>query len=137
MTKPSLDLISVAVDDLQRTAAFYRDGLGWSAERVSTSDDYVKIDLERGLSLLLYERGFFTRQFGHLGVPGQTGGMVLSMLAASEDEVKALVARAGAAGGRLVAGEPQPQAWGGFAGFFADPDGLVWEVIAQPADEEG
>jgi len=135
MTKPSLDLISVAVDDLQRTAAFYRDGLGWSAERVSTSDDYVKIDLERGLSLLLYERGFFTRQFGRLGTADKAGGMVLSMLAGSEDEVKFLIERAGAAGGRLVAGQPQQQAWGGFAGYFADPDGLVWEVIAQPEDE--
>jgi uncharacterized protein len=135
MTKPGLDLISVAVDDLQRTASFYRDGLGWSAERVSTSDDYVKIDLERGLSLLLYERGFFTRQFGHLGTADKAGGMVLSMLAGSEAEVATMVERAAAAGGKLPAGKPQQQAWGGFAGYFADPDGLVWEVIAQPADE--
>jgi len=135
MTKPGLDLISVAVDDLQRTAAFYRDGLGWSAERVSTGDVYVKIDLERGLSLLLYEREFFTRQFGQLGIPDRAGGMVLSMLVTSEAEVAAVVERAAAAGGRLPAGKPQQQAWGGFAGYFADPDGLVWEVIAQPEDE--
>jgi predicted lactoylglutathione lyase len=135
MTKPGLDLISVAVDDLQRTAAFYRNGLGWSAERVSTGDVYVKIDLERGLSLLLYEREFFTRQFGHLVPAGGTGGMVLTTLVANEDEVAATVERAAAAGGRLPAGKPQQQAWGGFAGYFADPDGLVWEVIAQPADE--
>ncbi|WP_191060415.1 VOC family protein [Geminicoccus harenae] len=135
MTKPGLDLISVAVDDLQRTAAFYRDGLGWPAERVSAGDVYVKIDLDRGLSLLLYEREFFTRQFGQLGIPDRAGGMVLSMLVASEAEVAAVVERAAAAGGKLPAGQPQAQAWGGFAGYFADPDGLVWEVIAQPADE--
>ena len=136
MTKPSLDLISVAVDDVQRAAAFYRDGLGW-AERVSTGDDYAKIDLERGLSLLLYERGFFARQFGQLVDAGRTGGMILSRLESSEDAVSALVERAAAAGGRLVAGPPKEQAWGGFAGYFADPDGLVWEVIAQPEDEAG
>ncbi|WP_027134896.1 VOC family protein [Geminicoccus roseus] len=136
MTTPSLDFISLAVDDIERTAAFYRDGLGWPADRITTGDDHVKIDLEHGLSLVLYERSFFASQFGEVVGAGQGGGMIFSTFESTPDGVTTMVERAAAAGGRKVGGEPREHDWGGFAGYFADPDGHVWEVVCNPEDEE-
>jgi uncharacterized glyoxalase superfamily protein PhnB len=124
MARPGIDFISLAVADVRRTLAFYRDGLGWPG--VTAGEDHVKIELERGLSLVFYERGAFEKQYGHLVAASRAGGTVLSQFVT--EDVAALLDRAQAAGGTAL-GPPQDYEWGSRVGYFHDPDGHAWEVI--------
>lgn len=126
-----VSLITLACRDVQRTAAFY-DALGW--QRATGPDDpeaIVSFDLI-GQSLGLYPREMLAED---LGIPadaiGGFSGVTLSHNVATKEEVAPVLALAEAAGGRILrpAGDIF---WGGFIGYFADPEWHVWEVAYNP-----
>ncbi|MDT7526802.1 MULTISPECIES: VOC family protein [Idiomarinaceae] len=134
--QPSISVITLAVDDLERALVFYRDGLGWpTAGIVGTQYEYgavVFFDINPGLKLALWPRASLARDTGlSLAEPTSTN-MLLSHNVAERDQVDAVFAQALAAGASQVKA-PQTVFWGGYAGYFSDPDGHLWEVVFNPA----
>jgi catechol 2,3-dioxygenase-like lactoylglutathione lyase family enzyme len=134
--QPRVTVLTLGVDDLERAVAFYRDGLGWPTPgivgREFAHGAVAFFELAGGVKLALWARGDIAHD---AGVPrGARSATELTLGynvndAASVDAVMAHARRAGAA----VVKEPGPTFWGGYAGYFADPDGHLWEVLWNPA----
>ncbi|WP_229843089.1 VOC family protein [Halomonas urumqiensis] len=124
-----MSLITLGVDDLSRARRFYEEGLGW---RVGLAvEDEVVFFLLNGVILSLYSRVDLAKD---AGVPDSGGGFTGISLAhnvGSQAEVDSVLSEAERAGGRIV--KPASKAeWGGYSGYFADPDGHLWEVAHNP-----
>jgi len=133
--KPRVSLITLAVDDLQRSVKFYRDGLGLHTEGIigaEVEDGRVAFfDLQSGLKLGLYPRKSLVKDFGlPEGKPDATG-FSLAHNVASKKEVDAVMAQAAKADAVIVK-SAQDTFWGGYAGYFQDPDQHLWEVAWNP-----
>jgi catechol 2,3-dioxygenase-like lactoylglutathione lyase family enzyme len=133
--KPRITLITLGVDDLERAVRFYRDGLGLKTEGiVGTEFEHGAVaffDLQAGLKLALWSRLSIVYDTGlPLGNPSSTeftiGHNVSSKV--EVDEVMAQAKRAGA----VVVKSAHDTFWGGYAGYFQDPDGHLWEVAWNP-----
>ena len=122
-----VSLITLGVADVARSAEFYRD-MGW--HRVDSPDGIVVFDL-LGQSLGLYPRADLARDMGLDEDELGTGGATLACNVRDKAEVAQVLDRAGAAGARIL--KPAHDVfWGGHIGYFADPDGHVWEVAFNP-----
>ena len=123
-----ISLITLGVSDLERARQFYTDGLGWTPGFVS---DEVVFFQAGGLIVSLFP---FAALAEDAQVPVATGssGFALAHNVRSKGEVDAVLARAEAAGARLRC-PAQEKPWGGYAGYFSDPDGHLWEVAWTPA----
>ncbi len=122
--------MTLGVADLPRARRFYCEGLGWRA--APSSSEHIVFIPVGGLVLALYPREALAED-AHLppGAPGGFGGITLAHNARSRaavDEALALAVRAGA---RLLK-PAQEVFWGGYSGYFADPDGHPWEVAHNP-----
>ena len=128
--KAKIGLITLGVRDLKRALAFYRDGLGWPTHAYNPEADMVFFSLE-GTCLALYPRDKLAED---AAVPnGQGfGGITLAHNEPSPEQVDAAYAAAIDAGAKAVK-PPSNTFWGGYSGYFADPDGHLWEVIWNPA----
>ncbi len=120
-----VSLITLGVADLERAAAFY-DRLGW--QRSVRGAQGVVFYQAGGLAFALFPRAELA---GDAGVDDSGGGgfhgMALAYNTRTRDEVDVILAEAAAAGGSIV--KPAQEAfWGGYSGYFADPDGFLWEV---------
>ncbi|HXH02591.1 MAG TPA: VOC family protein [Candidatus Competibacteraceae bacterium] len=133
--KPRITLITIGVDDLEAAVRFYRDGLGLKTEGiVGTEFQYGAVAffaLQAGLKLALWPRKSIAHDAGiALGSPSPAeftiGHNVSSK--AEVDEVMEQAKRAGAA----IVKPAQDTFWGGYAGYFQDPDGHLWEVAWNP-----
>jgi len=127
--QPRVDLISLGVRSVGTSRSFYVDGLGWPVHR-EVPGEVLFIQVNRGLILALWDARQMQVQAAtdpQAGVPGITLGHNLGSAA----EVDAVMADAGSAGATIVAA-PQTQPWGGYTGYFADPDGYRWEVAFNP-----
>jgi catechol 2,3-dioxygenase-like lactoylglutathione lyase family enzyme len=134
--KPRISLITLVVDDLERSLRFYRDGLGLATEGiVGTEFEYgaiVFFDLQANLKLALYPRKSLAKDSGlSLDDPGSPS-FSLGHNVSSKAEVDVVMRQAGSAGAGIV--KPAEETfWGGYAGYFQDPDGHLWEVAWNPA----
>jgi len=133
--EPRITVITLAVDDLPRAVAFYRDGLGWPTEGVVGEElengAVAFFELAAGLQLALWPRGSLAADAGvPLGAPSATE-LSLGHNVRSAAEVDAAFAQAVAAGGTAVK-PPADTFWGGYAGYVADPDGHLWEIVFNP-----
>lgn len=130
-----ISLLTLAVDDLDRAVAFYRDGLGLPTEGIVGTEfahgAVAFFKLDGGLKLAVWPRRSLLADTGLADTPRGHAGFAIGHNVASEDEVRAVLAQAVAAGGRLVK-PAQPVFWGGYAGYFQDPDGHLWEVAFNP-----
>lgn len=132
--KPRITLITLGVDELERAVRFYRDGLGLKTEGVVGKEfehgAVAFFDLE-GLRLALWPRKSLAHDAGlRLDPPSRTD-VCLAHNVRSKGEVDAVMAQAGAAGARIVK-PAQDTFWGGYAGYFEDPDRHLWEVAWNP-----
>ena len=133
--KPRISLITLAVDDLEKSVGFYRDGLGLATEGiVGTNFEYGAVaffDLQANLKLALYPRKSLAKDSGlSLEKPGAPN-FSIGHNVASKAEVDQVMAQATRAGATIV--KPgQDTFWGGYAGYFQDPDGHLWEVAWNP-----
>ena len=133
--KPKITLITLGVDDLERSLRFYRDGLGFPTQGiVGTQYEYGAVaffDLQKGLKLAIWLRTSIAHEVNvPLGSRSATEFM-LGHNVASKAEVDAVMARAKLAGAVIT--DPAHDAfWGGYTGSFQDPDGHLWEVAWNP-----
>lgn len=125
-----LSLITLGVTDLPRARRFYEEGLGWRASPAS-NEDVVFFQLG-GIALSLFSRTALAAdaQTSDAGVRG-FGGIALAHNVRSQAEVVAVLEVAVKAGGHLLKAAEETS-WGGFAGYFADPEGHTWEVAHNP-----
>jgi uncharacterized protein len=133
--KPRISLITLGVDDLDRSVSFYRDGLGLETQGiVGTQFEHGAVaffDLEAGLKLALWPRKSLAHDAGlAMGQPSATEFSIAHNVA-SKDEVDAVMEQARNSGATIV--KPALDTfWGGYAGYFQDPDGHLWEVAWNP-----
>jgi catechol 2,3-dioxygenase-like lactoylglutathione lyase family enzyme len=114
--EPHIDVITLAVGDLERSLEFYRDGLGLESG---------------GLLLMLYPRTELAKDADIPLGPAQSGEFSIGHAVASRAEVDAALARAEAAGATLP-DRPHDRPWGIYSGYFRDLDGHLWEVLWNP-----
>jgi predicted lactoylglutathione lyase len=123
-----LSVVTLGVADLKRSRRFYEAGLGW--KRGNASDDVVFYQLN-GMVLALFPREELAKD-AHVALEGQGfGGIALALCARSKDEVNAILAQAQKAGAANLK-PAQDVFWGGYSGYFADPDGHPWEIAWNP-----
>jgi catechol 2,3-dioxygenase-like lactoylglutathione lyase family enzyme len=123
-------MITLGVADLGRSIAFYRDGLGFELHNHSPGDDNAMFRME-GTWLGLYGRADLAADAQVSSEGGGFAGVTLSHNVKSKEEVDRVFAFAVAAGATPVK-TPQDVFWGGYSGYFADPDGFLWEVAFNP-----
>ena len=136
--EPRISIITLGVSDLARSTTFYRDGLG-----LPTTGDFEGVTFFKlkGTWLALFPReelaadaGVATSDSG-LTRSGLTGsgfsGFSLAHNVGSKEEVNVVLQQAGDAGASILK-PAQDTEWGGYSGYFADPDGFLWEVAWNP-----
>ena len=130
-----ISLITLGVDDLERSLAFYRDGLGWPTEGIVGQQfehgAVAFFDLEQGQRLALWPRASLAHDSGLPPAPGSPTGFCLAHNVGSRLEVDEAMGQAQRAGA-VVVKPPRDTFWGGYAGYFQDPDGHLWEVAWNP-----
>jgi uncharacterized protein len=133
--KPRISVITISVDDLDRSVRFYRDGLGLSTDGIVGEEfefgAVAFFDLQSGLRLALWPRKSISRDSGiGLSAPSATD-FTLGHNVLSRDEVDAVMEEARRAGATIVKAA-QDTFYGGYAGYFLDPDQHLWEVVWNP-----
>ena len=134
--KPRITLLTLGVGDLERSVRFYRDGLGLKTEGIVGGAEFeygavAFFDLQAGLKLALWPRKSIAHDTGiALGSPNPTE-FTIGHNVSSKAEVDAVMSQAKAAGAVIV--KPAHDTfWGGYAGYFQDPDEHLWEVAWNP-----
>jgi uncharacterized protein len=131
--EPRISLITLGVRDLERARRFYRDGLGLP-ERTESNDRVSFLQL-RGLVLALYGRADLARDAGLEDDGSGFSGVSIAHNVSSREAVTATLVKVVGAGATLV--KPgEDTFWGGYVGYFADPDGYLWEVAWNPGMPE-
>ena len=129
--EPRVSLITLGVSDLERAIAFYRDGLGWP--KSNTGGDEVAFFKTGGVVIALFPRMSFAADAGLDLNDVEHGGYSRVSLAhnvAEERQVDSALARAARAGATII--KDAQEIFFGRHGFFADPDGFLWEVAWNP-----
>jgi uncharacterized protein len=133
--KPRITMITLGVDNLQASLAFYRDGLGLKSDGIIGEEfEYGAVaffDLQAGLKLALWPRDSLARDTQIKKTPRSPTELSIGHNVNTKAEVDAVMAQATRAGATIVkdAGETF---WGGYSGYFQDPDGHLWEVAWNP-----
>ncbi len=127
--EPRLNIITLGVRDLGRAVSFYRDGLKWPLSSASVGD-FAIFNLSTGTALALYPRNLLAAD-ANVKDRGGFGGITLAQNVSDKETVDRVLTQAVKAGGNLL--KPAATAeWGGYSGYFADPDGHPWEVAWNP-----
>ncbi|MBU1237777.1 MAG: VOC family protein [Gammaproteobacteria bacterium] len=133
--KPRITMVTLGVDDLERAMRFYRDGLGLETPGITgTAFEHGAVaffKLQAGLQLALWPRASLAHDAGIARSPPSLTDVCLAHNVASRTEVDAVMAQAKAAGAVIVK-PAQDTFWGGYAGYFQDPDQHLWEVTWNP-----
>ena len=133
--RPRITVITVGVDDLERSLRFYRDGLGLPTQGiVGTEYEHGAVaffELQAGVTLALWPRRSISHDSGiPESLPSPTD-FTLGHNVSSSEEVDAVMEQAGSAGAKIVK-QARDTFWGGYAGYFQDPDGHLWEIAWNP-----
>ena len=128
--EPRLNIVTLGVSDLQRAVRFYRDALGWPMSSASVGD-FAIFKLSTGTALALFPRKLLAADANIKEDKGGFGGITLAHNVASKKLVDETIALAVKAGGKLLKAAHDAE-WGGYSGYFADPDGHPWEVAWNP-----
>jgi len=136
--KPRITLITLGVDDLERSLRFYRDGLGLPTQGiVGTQFEHGAVaffDLQGGLKLALWPRDDIAHDSSVPRSPRSATEFTIGHNVNSREEVDAVMERARRAGAKIAKAAGNTF-WGGYAGYFQDPDGHLWEVAWNPEIE--
>jgi catechol 2,3-dioxygenase-like lactoylglutathione lyase family enzyme len=135
--EPRVNVITLAVENLERALGFYRDALGLPTNGVVATDlvDHktgaagaiVIFKLDGGLILSLYPRSELGKDAAVPAGPPQSGEFSLGQLVANRADVDRILEQAAAAGASVT--PPHDRPWGIYSGYFRDPDGHLWEII--------
>lgn len=127
--KAKISIITLGVKDIEKSLNFYRNGLGLRTYKYKEGDEMIMFKME-GTFLGLYPIEKMKEEFdGKLGMPPTT--VSIAHNEPSKEMVDKTIEEARAAGAKILK-EPQDVFWGGYSGYFADPDGHAWEVAYNP-----
>jgi uncharacterized protein len=131
-----ISIITLAVNDLQASLAFYRDGMGLATEGVMGAEfehgAVVFFELRGGLKLAIWPRASLAHDTGlPLAATQAAPTFSIGHNVASRAAVDALMAQAQKSGASIVK-PAQDTFWGGYGGYFQDPDGHLWEIVFNP-----
>jgi len=133
---PHITLLTLTVDDLERSVAFYRDGLGFATKgiigREFENGAVAFFKLASGLKLALWPRKSLAADTGLPMANPSALELSIGHNVASQDDVNVVMRQAEQAGATIVK-PAQPTFYGGYAGYFQDPDGHLWEIMWNPA----
>jgi len=124
-----LSLITLVVADVSHSRAFYVDGLGWKP--IFESDDVLMLPVADRLILSLWSVDGFTAEIGEAPASG-IAPVTLAHNLATEAEVDGVLTEAERLGAPTTAAVRRE--WGGYSGYFADPDGFRWEIAVNPGE---
>jgi catechol 2,3-dioxygenase-like lactoylglutathione lyase family enzyme len=134
--KPRITVLTLAVRDLEASLHFYRDGLGFPSDGiVGTEYEHGAVaffEMQPNLQLALWSRDDLAHDTGLSVADPDPPAFSIGHNVASRDEVDVVMAQAASAGARIVKAADDTF-WGGYAGYFQDPDGHLWEVVWNPA----
>jgi catechol 2,3-dioxygenase-like lactoylglutathione lyase family enzyme len=134
--KPRISVLTLGVDDLERTVAFYRDGLGLATEGIIGKEfehgAVAFFDLQSELKLAVWAHDDIAHDTGLPRTARCPTGFTIGHNVSSKSEVDSVMERARKAGATVIK-EAQDTFYGGYAGYFQDPDGHVWEIVWNPA----
>jgi len=125
-----ISFLTLAVSDLEASREFYLDGLGWTAE-LYVPGEVLMIRTGEHLILSLWARSGFEAEVGPIGKVEGIVPITIAHNVHTEAEVDAVLELARSAGADPVAGAERRD-WGGYTGYFADPDGFRWEIAWNP-----
>lgn len=122
-----ISLITLGVDDLPRARRFYEHGLGWVPRQAPEGVVFYQLP---GIALALFSREALAED-ARRQIDGRFSGITIAINQRTEADVDAVLNQAAAAGATVL--KPAERVfWGGYSGYFADPDGHVWEVALNP-----
>ena len=133
--KPGISVLTLGVADLERSLAFYRDGLGLPTEGIIGQEyDHGAVaffDLSGGMKLALWAQADIAHDTGLAVQPVSPTAVTIGHNVARREEVDQNLEAAAQAGARVI--KPvQDTFYGGYAGYFCDPDGHLWEIVWNP-----
>ncbi len=133
--KPRFNILTIGVNDLERSLKFYRDGMGLETQGIVGKEfehgEVVFFDLKNGMKFALYQRKDLAWD-AHMNVePAGATEFSIGHLVNSQEEVDKVMQQARQAGANIVK-PAQKTFWGGYAGYFQDPDGHLWEIAWNP-----
>jgi uncharacterized protein len=135
IVEPKFTILTLGVDDLERSLKFYRDGMGLATKGIVGKEfphgAVVFFDLEGGMKLALYPRAALARDAMIPGAPPSPTESSIGHLTGSPEQVDAIMEQARRAGAKIVK-VAQKAFWGGYHGYFQDPDGHLWEIAWNP-----
>jgi catechol 2,3-dioxygenase-like lactoylglutathione lyase family enzyme len=133
--KPRISVLTLGVDDLERSLSFYRDGLGLPTQGIVGQEfehgAVAFFELSGGLILAIWPRADLAHDSGLPVTPSSPTELSIGHNVKSREAVDELMEQARAAGAKIVK-PAQDTFWGGYGGYFQDPDGHLWEVVWNP-----
>ena len=133
--EPRFTVVTLGVDNLERSLAFYRDGLGLPTKGIIGKEfehgEVVFFDLHHNMSLALYPRKDLAWDAGTAHTPASPSEFSIGYNVRKKEDVDELMILAKNAGAKIT--KPAEKAfWGGYHGYFQDPDGHLWEIVWNP-----
>lgn len=128
--KAKISLITLGVKDFNTSLIFYRDGLGFKPNNYKESDGFVMFEME-GTWLALYPKERLAKDAKVDNNGSGFSGITISHNVKSKEEVNKVFTQAISVGAKTIK-KPQEVFWGGYGGYFSDPDGYLWEVAYNP-----
>jgi catechol 2,3-dioxygenase-like lactoylglutathione lyase family enzyme len=133
--KPRIKVLTLGVSDLQKSLVFYRDGMGLPTDGIigQKFEDgaVVFFHMNDDLILSLYPTTSLAKEAKVEATQARLGAVSIGHIVNSKEEVDALMRQAGQAGG-VVTDPARDRFWGGYSGYFHDPDGHLWEIAWNP-----
>ncbi|GHO99393.1 hypothetical protein KSF_094410 [Reticulibacter mediterranei] len=133
--KPRITIITLGVDDLERSLAFYRDGLGLSTEGIVGKEfehgAVAFFDLQSDLKLAIWPRNDLAHDATIAKTAPSPTEFTLGHNVSSKEEVDLVMEQARKAGAKIIK-PAQDTFWGGYSGYFQDPDAHLWEILWNP-----
>lgn len=134
--KPRIKVITLGVDDLERSLGFYRDGLGLPTDGIIGTEfedgAVVFFNMNDDLILALYPRPALAKDAKVSLTPSCPSELSIGHIVGSKQEVDAIMQQAKKAGANIT-DAARDRFWGGYSGYFQDPDGHLWEIAWNPA----
>jgi len=134
---PRISVVTLGVADLERSLTFYRDGLGLPTEGIIGREfehgAVAFFELSGGMKLAIWAQDDIVHDTGLPKTPISSTSFTIGHNVARREEVDAVVSQARGAGAEIVK-QPQETFYDGYAGYFRDPDGHLWEVVWNPAN---
>ena len=134
--KQHIHILTLGVNDLEKSMAFFKNGFGWQTKGIVGTEyergAIVVFDLNNGMMISLYERKNLAWDSGLEQQPESATEFSIGHLVNTDNEVNLIMEQAQKAGAKIIK-PAQKTFWGGYAGYFKDIDGHLWEIAHNPA----